>query len=740
FVTLAEEYSNIQIRIKLLNYDNKNGLKADGQCCRLSNCDDIDVCRFKFYFALTESYTLLKDDMKQTQYTLGPTEELLNYIDFRKELLYREDLEIDFKMHFKLMNSIILTIGVFNINNEDENEVVDNLFLDLTPFVWLNRPMEDHILAAYGLRNETSHLQFVMETKCQDNYYGPKCKIYCKDVNDVSGHYNCDANGSKICLDNWNGENCNSQTDKICPFYNQEFLCNRWQIDLLIDSSGSVQEYGDDISKSWGYYQQLARQIVTTLPSRKPSVQWALSAFGTKLDIVKSFSEYDHKNILISTAIEEVIFLNEETNIGLALNETRYNIFGNFKYDYSPDPHKNIVLNESIPNVLIIITDGEKPYDIEKANREADIIKMNQNLIVIVIKSTIFDLHPNGYPVFWKNLATDPSLVISFDSLEDFAQSENVKKEIQKIFNRICGIDNSLNPVNSRLIFEKYISKISTIIFNPCQNNGQCLRYSDRSDDTKCACPGDYYGEFCSHHVCKDNPCINGTCQPNNGTYQCICNFGFFGRHCSITRDDINFCQNIEKCDMTKCRITAYGYFDCECNLEGYEIANYGCRLPCPDNFYGLKCDIYCIPSDTCDGHYKCDGNSGEKICLESWTGENCEIKTPDYQNSKDLDKHCSENTICFNGGYCYDQGCCCRDNFKGEYCEIYLKICKDDTCKNNGVCIELQSQYYCKCLPGWIGKNCEKINPDTEKEILIEKEQVGAEQLQKSILQLLNL
>lgn len=40
------------------------------------------------------------------------------------------------------------------------------------------------------------------------DYYGVDCATYCVARDDSTGHYNCDTNGGKNCLEGWSGPEC----------------------------------------------------------------------------------------------------------------------------------------------------------------------------------------------------------------------------------------------------------------------------------------------------------------------------------------------------------------------------------------------------------------------------------------------------------------------------------------------------------------------------------------------------
>ena len=43
-----------------------------------------------------------------------------------------------------------------------------------------------------------------LEVPCAEGFYGPDC-VFCVPQDLCSGHYDCNENGTKICLDNWEG-------------------------------------------------------------------------------------------------------------------------------------------------------------------------------------------------------------------------------------------------------------------------------------------------------------------------------------------------------------------------------------------------------------------------------------------------------------------------------------------------------------------------------------------------------
>ncbi|CAF4129567.1 unnamed protein product, partial [Adineta steineri] len=87
----------------------------------------------------------------------------------------------------------------------------------------------------------------------------------------------------------------------------------------------------------------------------------------------------------------------------------------------------------------------------------------------------------------------------------------------------------------------------------------------------------------------------------------------------------------------------------------------------------------------------------------------------------------CSMSQPCLNAATCFSDltvpvgyRCGCQTGYTGSTCQNDERICKDDTCWNNGTCIEVNSttvnnngtNFYCNCSKSFTGVHCElKVN-----------------------------
>ena len=133
-----------------------------------------------------------------------------------------------------------------------------------------------------------------------------------------------------------------------------------------------------------------------------------------------------------------------------------------------------------------------------------------------------------------------------------------------------------------------------------------------------------------------------------------------------------------------------------------------GCSF-CMDNYYTSSCDKYCQPVL---GNYTCN-TSGNKLCADHKTGDNCDICQKEWSGEKC--EECAENyfpeKVCnltckaVDGRYtCSNSGTkVCNEKWKGAECDNCANHRTGETC---GQCIE-----------GWGGNKCQECAQDYYRE-----------------------
>ena len=115
--------------------------------------------------------------------------------------------------------------GAFVIkNHQNGGEISDVTVTVINPFFFFFPLEPDSIIekASYSgminpgrqwqtLKQNTgvAHFEYQIRVTCDDYYYGFGCNKFCRPRDDFFGHYACDQNGNKTCMEGWMGPECN---------------------------------------------------------------------------------------------------------------------------------------------------------------------------------------------------------------------------------------------------------------------------------------------------------------------------------------------------------------------------------------------------------------------------------------------------------------------------------------------------------------------------------------------------
>ena len=175
----------------------------------------------------------------------------------------------------------------------------------------------------------------------------------------------------------------------------------------------------------------------------------------------------------------------------------------------------------------------------------------------------------------------------------------------------------------------------------PVPNHYNC------SDAGEKECEENYYGPECSNfcepvpgkyscnadsggRVCEDNyytPDCEVFCEPIEGRSNCNgegeleCADGYYGSYC------LTFCKSIVgryDCGVDGEIVCKANYYGINCSvycspIEGIFSCDENGTKVCSDDYYGTDCAVFCVPRDDEFGHYKCEGSTGIRICLEGY-------------------------------------------------------------------------------------------------------------------------
>ncbi|XP_060578557.1 protein crumbs homolog 2-like [Ruditapes philippinarum] len=184
----------------------------------------------------------------------------------------------------------------------------------------------------------------------------------------------------------------------------------------------------------------------------------------------------------------------------------------------------------------------------------------------------------------------------------------------------------------------------------------------------------------------------------------------YWGDDCQYDFDECKFgnpCYHRGKCENT------FGSWRCLC-LQGWRngVHNHCENKTNPDiNFrkcmpgwMGDMCENQCLNDQMCGPNQMCKKKGRGKLCLcrDEWKGDNCDIDVDECDT-----KPCKPYEICLNSAGSYS--CSCPSGWQGPSCSDDVDECLTNPCKHSGMCINTQGAYICNCTSHWTGRNCEE-------------------------------
>ncbi|XP_074517911.1 protein jagged-1a-like isoform X2 [Halichoeres trimaculatus] len=542
------------------------------------------------------------------------------------------------------------------------------------------------------LKHDGRVAQFTFQVRltCDEHYYGFGCNKFCRPRDDFFGHYECDHNGNKTCLDGWSGPDCNtaicrqgcSSEHGSCKVPGECKCLYGWQgdyCDQCIPHPGCV--HGSCV-EPWqclcdtNYGGQLCDKDLNTCATLQPCLNGGTCS-NTGPDKYHC-SCPDGFSGLSCQRVDHACLSDPCLN-GASCAETSLG----FECRCAPGwsgPSCSINVNECEVNPC---RHGGSCQDLVNGFRCA-------------------------CPPQW----TGKTCLIDANECED---SPCVNADACR--NLIGGYFCECLP--------GWTGQNCDININDCR--GQCVNGAsceDLVDGFRCLCAQGFSGEHCETDVdeCLSGPCLNGgRCHDEVNGFSCLCPPGFSGSRC---QSDIDYCLHAPCQNGGQCFNLASDYV-CECP-EDYEGRNCSrlkdhCRsTPCKVidsctvavTTNGTASGVRLISSNVCGPHGRCQSHAGGQFsceCEEGFSGAYC------HENINDC-----ESAPCLNGGTCIDGVrnflCLCADGWDGARCHNNVDDCVSSPCLNGGVCRDLLSDFLCECGGGWKGKTCSSRESQCEE------------------------